>query len=51
MVENVKERVGKHHEEETVVKRFPERYLTAVNTLIEHLEEAKYQDGIADKLL
>jgi hypothetical protein len=32
----------------TVVKRFPERYLTAVNALIEHLDEARNQDGIVN---
>jgi hypothetical protein len=32
----------------TVVKRFPERYLTAVNALIEHLDEAKERDGVVD---
>jgi hypothetical protein len=32
----------------TVVKRFPERYLTAVNALIEHLDNTKDQDGIVD---
>jgi hypothetical protein len=32
----------------TVVKRFPERYLTAVNALIAHLDEARNQDGLVD---
>jgi hypothetical protein len=31
-----------------VVKRFPERYLAAVNALIEHLDEAREQDGIVN---
>jgi hypothetical protein len=32
----------------TVVKRFPERYITAVNALIEHLDETRNQDGNVD---
>lgn len=31
---------------ETVVKRFPERYLTAVNALIEHLDYTRGESGI-----
>jgi hypothetical protein len=30
----------------TGVKRFPERYLTAVKAFIEHLDEAREQDDI-----
>jgi hypothetical protein len=32
----------------TVVKRFPELYITAVNALIEHLDETRNQDGNVD---